>query len=74
MTINLCEMKFSEAEFVIDKRYAAELRSKRDVFRRQSKTKKALLLSMVTTYGVAQNAYRDELVAASVPMEALFDP
>ena len=66
-------MKFSEAEFVIDKRYAAELRSKRDVFRRQSKTRKALLLTMVTTYGVRQNPYRDELVAASVPMGALFD-
>ena len=73
VTINLCEMKFSEAEFVIDKRYAAELRSKRDVFRRQSKTRKALLLTMVTTYGVRQNPYRDELVAASVPMGALFD-
>jgi uncharacterized protein len=73
-TINLCEMKFSEAEFVVDKRYAAELRSKRDAFRRTTASKKTLLLTMVTTYGVRENAHRDELIAASVEMGALFAP
>ncbi|TMQ02866.1 MAG: AAA family ATPase, partial [Deltaproteobacteria bacterium] len=29
-SINLCEMKFSEGEFTIDKKYARELRDKRD--------------------------------------------
>lgn len=73
-TINLCELKFSEAEFVIDKRYAAELRAKRDVFLRATGTRKAVLVTMVTTYGVRRNAYEGELVAASVPMSALFSP
>jgi hypothetical protein len=73
-TINLCEMKFSDAEFVIDKRYAAELRAKRETFRRVAGTKKTILLTMVTTYGVRKNVHRDELVAASVEMSALFAP
>jgi predicted AAA+ superfamily ATPase len=73
-TINLCEMKFSEAEFVIDKRYAAELRTKSEAFHRIAKTRKTILLTMVTTYGVRANAYRDELVAASVELDALFSP
>jgi uncharacterized protein len=73
-TINLCEMKFSEAEFVIDKRYAAELRAKREAFRRISRTRKTILLTMVTTYGVRANPYRDELVAASLELDALFSP
>jgi hypothetical protein len=71
-TINLCEMKFSEAEFVIDRRCAADLRLKRETFRRTTQTRKALLLTMVTTYGVRQNAHRGELVDASVEMGALF--
>jgi hypothetical protein len=71
-TINLCEMKFSDGEFTIDKRYAEELRQKREVFRRVTGTKKTLLLTMVTSYGVAANAHRDELVAASVDMRALY--
>lgn len=71
-TMNLCEMKFSDAEFVIDKRYAAELRRKRDAFRRATGTKKILLFTLVTTYGVRKGQYRDELVAQSVTMDALF--
>jgi AAA+ ATPase superfamily predicted ATPase len=70
--INLCEMKFSEAEFVIDKRFAGELRNKREAFRRATQTRKALLLTMVTTYGVRDNEHRRELVDKSLEMDALF--
>jgi len=71
-TINLCELKFSEGEFVIDKRYAAELKAKRDVFRRETKTKKAVLLTFVTTHGVRDNEHRRELVDKELTMDALF--
>ena len=71
-TINLCEMKFSDGEFTIDKRYAAELRHKRDIFRRVTRTKKNVFLTMVTTFGVRDNAYAKELIAASLTADALF--
>ena len=70
--INLCEMKFAESEFVIDKRYAAELRNKRETFRRMTGTRKTLFLTMVTTYGVRPNSHQKELVASTVEMDALF--
>ncbi|MBL8958051.1 MAG: ATP-binding protein [Myxococcaceae bacterium] len=72
LTVNLCELKFSEGEFVIDKRYAAELRNKRDSFRRATGTKKAVLLTLVTTHGVRDNAWRRELVDKELTMDALF--
>ena len=50
--INLCEMKFYTEEFVIDKPYAGELLRKRTVFQEEAGTKKALLLTMITTYGI----------------------
>lgn len=31
-----------------------------------------MILTMVTAYGVKANVYRDELIASSVDMEALF--
>ncbi len=37
--INLCEMKFSEKAFTIDKPYAANLRNKLLVFRQQTAAK-----------------------------------
>lgn len=71
-TINLCEMKFSEGPFTIDKSYAAELRQKRDTFRRITGTRKNLFLTMITTFGIVDNAYAKELVGNSVLADELF--
>jgi hypothetical protein len=70
-TINVCEMKFSETEFTIDKKYAGDLRRKLDVFRRATGTRKNVFLTMVTTFGVVNNAYAKELVANSLTLEDL---
>ena len=71
-TINLREMKFCEGEFTVDKRYAEDLRRKRDAFQRATRTRKSLFLTMVTTFGVADNAYAREPVVNSVRAEHLF--
>ncbi|MCQ2973892.1 MAG: ATP-binding protein [Bacteroidales bacterium] len=55
--INLCEMKFSQSEYTIDKRYDEHLRERREQFRILSGTKKSLYLTMVTTYGLKRNEY-----------------
>jgi hypothetical protein len=71
-TINLCEMKFSESAFTIDKGYAEKLRRKLDVFRRATGTRKNVFLTMVTTLGVTDNAYSRELVTSSLTLDDLF--
>jgi hypothetical protein len=70
--INVCEIKFSQAPFIITKKYASELQNKLQVFRQNMKERKALLLTMVTTYGVAENEYKAQLIDNEVTMEALF--
>ncbi len=72
MVINLCEMKYSESEFMIDKSYAAALENKRDVFKRQTKTKKSIFLTFVTTFGIKDNEYARRLIQNSITMDALF--
>ncbi len=72
--VNLCEMKFSESEYVVDKRYADELRRKRDVFRVVTKTRKSSFITVVTTFGVSDNKHRRAVVDAVVEMDALFAP
>ena len=69
--VNICEMKFSIAEFVINKKYAEELRNKLSVFRQETKTKKALFLTMITTYGVEKNTYSN-MVQNNLTMDVLF--
>ena len=70
--INLCEMKFSTNPFVIDKKYADSLQNKISVFRRKTETRKTLFLTFVTTYGVADSAYKTQRVDAEVTMDSLF--
>src|SRR5579859_4914940 len=48
--INICEMKYAEKEFSIDKAYANELENKRTVFKEATRTRKSLFLTMVTTF------------------------
>lgn len=70
---NLCEMKFSESEFVIDKAYARDLERKREVFRRVTGTKNALFVTLVTTQGVRNNEHAQRLGVQVVTMDALFE-
>ncbi len=70
--ITVCEMKFSEDVFVIDKAYARELRSKLQVFRRVTAPRKLIFLAMVTVHGLKSNEYQAELVQNAVSIAALF--
>jgi hypothetical protein len=70
--INLCECKFALDAFSIDKAYAEVLRSKISTFKTASKTRKAVFLTMITTYGVAKNQYSNLLVQNEVLMDDLF--
>jgi predicted AAA+ superfamily ATPase len=69
--INICEMKYSENEFVIDKKQDENIRHKRGTFKDETKTRKAVHITMVTTYGVKRNEYWNN-IQSEVRMEDLF--
>ena len=70
--INLCEMKFSINPFVIDKKYDGELRTKVGTFITETKTRKAVFLSMITTFGIQQNKYSGN-TQNDIKMDVLFE-
>jgi uncharacterized protein len=70
--INLCEMKFSINPFTIDKKYAENLGNKISSFREASQTRKAIYLTMITTFGLAKNDYSSSMVQNELTMDALF--
>lgn len=53
--INIFEIKYSQENYLITAKYSDELRQKIGVFKRETKTKKAVFLSMFTTYGLKFN-------------------
>ena len=69
--VNICEMKYSLSEFSIDADYERNLRNKKSVFIEATKTRKAVHLTMVTTYGVRQNAYSG-IVQSEITLDDLF--
>jgi uncharacterized protein len=71
--ISVCEMKFTDEEFIITKEYAEKLRRKLRVFKTESKTKKSLFLTLISTFGVQKNAHFLGLVQNSLTLEELFN-
>ncbi|WP_036601614.1 AAA family ATPase [Olivibacter sitiensis] len=71
--INLCEIKFYNGAFAIDKAYADKLKQKLRIFREKTKTRKTVFLTLITTHGLKQNTYSLELVQKELTMKALFD-
>ena len=55
--INLCEIKFANGPYEITRAYDSALREKIEIFRSETKTRKALHLTMITTYGVKPGKY-----------------
>lgn len=69
--INLCEIKYASSKFSITKQYDMELRNKKSVFINETKVKKGIHLTMITTYGVKQNEYWGN-IQSEVIMDDLF--
>lgn len=70
--INLCEMKFSINEFEIDKKYDADLRNKIGTFKTETKTRKSVFMTLITTFGLQQNQYSGN-VQNDLKMDILFE-
>jgi len=69
--MDLCEMKYTLGEFVIDKEYAQRLIERRYAFANETRTRKALHVVFATANGLKQNAY-SHLSQADVTLVDLF--
>ena len=72
-TINLCECKYTNKTYVLTEKDASDLERKKDVFLRETGTKKSIHMTMITANGIAQNAYRNE-IQAEIVLDDLFMP
>lgn len=70
-TINLCEMKFSNKPFTIDKEYQRNLLNKIESVQEYSNNKKTIILTMITIYGIEKNGYWN-IVQKEVTIDDLF--
>jgi len=69
--INLCEMKYCNDEYAVDKKEDLALRNKRGTFERETRTRKAVHFTLVTTYGLKRGGY-SSIFQSQVCMDDLF--
>lgn len=72
--INLCEIKFYENKFVLDKKYAAALQQKKSIFKTETKTRKHLFITLITTVGIQSNEHSLGLIDQQLTLDNLFIP
>ena len=70
--IHLCEIKFSTDEYIISKEYEKKLRERMSLFRHHTKTKKSLVHTFITTYGIA-NGKNKSMVHSEITIDDIFD-
>ncbi len=71
-TINLFEIKFYHTEFVLTQTEANALRNLMSVFEIKTGTKKRLLLTLITTFGIKHNKQSLGLIDQTLTMDDLF--
>ena len=55
--VNLCEMKYTDGEYTLDKRELDRLINRREAFRKVCDGKKAIHLTLITSNGLCHNKY-----------------
>jgi AAA+ ATPase superfamily predicted ATPase len=70
--INVCEIKFSKGTYTIDKKQYMNLKNKIVQLQTDIGSRKNIFLTMISTHGIAQNKYSNEIVQNSLTMHDLF--
>ncbi|MBQ5532393.1 MAG: ATP-binding protein [Bacteroidales bacterium] len=69
--INIFEIKYSEAEYTLDKEEEGKLRNRIEAFRKETEAKQALWPTLITTYGLTKGVHSSTFVAI-LTMDDLF--
>ena len=69
--INLCEIKFSEDEYALDETEEKKLRYRLELFKKTTKTRKGVNVTIITAYGLKHNKHSC-CVQSEVTLDDLF--
>lgn len=70
--VTLCEIKYSEKQFIIDNAYAAVLENKKIIFKDKANIKKQIFIALISANGMKENKYSKQLVDQLITLDDLF--
>lgn len=71
-SINLCEIKYNQTPFVIDKKYAQHLHYREMCYLKETKTSKQIFHSFITKAGLKTTLYSESIVTSIVTLDDFF--
>ncbi|TAK79364.1 MAG: AAA family ATPase, partial [Gammaproteobacteria bacterium] len=72
--VTLCEIKYTNEPFRIDKSYAGELLNKVNVYKKHTGVTKHIFIAMITSDGLKPTMYSEELISHQVTLSDFFKP
>lgn len=69
--ISICEIKYSDKPFILDKEYFNKLKEKIGIFKQITRTKKQIFLNLISANGLKESIY-SEMIHQLVTLEDLF--
>ena len=70
--INLCEIKYSEGRFSLDKDEYLKIVNRVDAFRNLTQTRYGIIPTIITTFGLAPGMYASN-IHVSIQLDDLFN-
>ena len=71
--IHLCEVKFTNKEYILTKDYNTKLRQRTAIFQQVSSSTKLILNTLITTYPAIQSQHYRDIIDSEVTMNELFE-
>lgn len=72
-SIVVCEIKCTNKPFSVDKEYSEKLKQKIETFLKVTRTKKKILLTMISSAGMSKTKYSNDLIGNLVTLSVLFE-
>ncbi len=72
--VTICEIKYNEQPFTIDKSFAKILLKKAEIYRKYTHTKKQIFIAMITSGGLKRTMYSEEIISDHATLNDLFKP
>lgn len=71
--ISLCEIKYCQPDFTVDKQMTQDLHRKQRIFIEQTQVHKQIFWCLITSAPVKRNNYLDEIITQTVSLNDLFN-
>jgi hypothetical protein len=71
--ISIVEIKYANQPFRVSKEFALNIKNKIDVYQKTTKTLKQIFVSMMTTYGIVDSIYNEDLIVSEAKAEDFFN-